>query len=283
MHEGTGFTVDGETLFAVKESSDMLRLIDEYTAPYKTPYTTSAVLEGNITYEDDVFPNKLFVTYSEASQILTEKAFNVMTSENITETEIIERSTEQIEDSTLYIGDVKVKSEGTDGKKEVTKIILKRNGEVISEESVSEKTIALPVARIEEVGTLALSGTGSGIFTRPVSGSITSGFGKRWGKMHKGTDFAGETGESVKAADSGTVKFAGNDESFGNFIIIDHKNGYETYYAHLSDIYVSDGEKVKSGQVIGAVGSTGNSTGPHLHFEIRKNNEAENPMNYISK
>ena len=281
MHRGTGFVLDGETLFALGSSDEMRRLIDEYTAPYKTPNTTAAALEGNIVYESGVYPDSLFVTYNKAFSLLNENGFNVLTGETVTEIEVIERPVRQIEDAALYIGDVEVADEGADGEKEITKTVMKRNGKIVSEESVSETLIAQPVARIEEVGTLVMSGTGSGIFSRPVSGSITSGFGERWGRVHKGTDFAGSIGDNVKAADSGTVEFAGAADGFGNLIIIDHKNGFETYYAHLNAIYVSAGEKIKSGQVIGTIGTTGNSTGPHLHFEIRENKEAKNPMDFL--
>ena len=125
------------------------------------------------------------------------------------------------------------------------------------------------------------AGVASGIFARPIPGAVTSDFGQRWGRMHKGTDFAGNTGDDVKASDSGVVAFAGYESSFGNFIILNHNNGYETYYAHLSKIYVTTGDKVKKGDVIGAVGDTGNSLGPHLHFEIRENGDAKNPLDFL--
>ena len=89
------------------------------------------------------------------------------------------------------------------------------------------------------------------------------------------------TGTPVYAAASGTVTFAGYKGSYGYLVIIDHGNGYQTYYAHCSALYVSAGQSVAQGQNISAVGSTGNSTGPHLHFEIRYNGSTLNPQSYI--
>lgn len=119
---------------------------------------------------------------------------------------------------------------------------------------------------------------------RPVSGTITSRFGSnssvRSGS-HTGLDIAAPKGTPYCAAASGTVTFAGYKGSLGNLIVITHANGVQTYYGHSSKIYVSVGQTVSQGQTIGAVGSTGNSTGPHLHLEIRVNGVAYNPQNYL--
>lgn len=119
-------------------------------------------------------------------------------------------------------------------------------------------------------------------FMRPVNGAtITSKYGKRSSGFHTGTDFAIALGTPAYAAASGTVTFAGWKGSYGYLVIIDHGNGYQTYYAHCSALYVSAGQTVTQGQNISAVGSTGNSTGPHLHFEIRYNGNTLNPQNYV--
>ncbi|MBR3163131.1 MAG: M23 family metallopeptidase [Clostridia bacterium] len=119
---------------------------------------------------------------------------------------------------------------------------------------------------------------------RPVSGTITSRFGAKSSlrkSTHTGLDIAAPSGTSYAAAAAGTVSFAGYKGSYGNLIVITHSNGVQTYYGHSSKIYVSAGESVSQGQAIGAVGSTGNSTGPHLHFEVRVNGVAYNPQNYV--
>lgn len=117
---------------------------------------------------------------------------------------------------------------------------------------------------------------------RPVSGTITSRFGYRRSGMHTGLDIAAPTGTNIKAVADGTVTYSGRSSTgYGKYIIISHGNGVQTYYAHCSALYVQAGTKVKQGQVIAAVGSTGNSTGPHLHLEIRVNGACQNPQNYL--
>ncbi|MFM7389873.1 MAG: M23 family metallopeptidase [Vampirovibrionales bacterium] len=110
---------------------------------------------------------------------------------------------------------------------------------------------------------------------------ITSPFGKRWGWMHQGTDFAGKVGTSILAAKAGNVVFAGWQGGYGKLVIVDHGGGETTRYGHCSSMEVSVGQYVQQGQTIAKVGSTGHSTGPHLHFEIRHNDVAVNPMNEL--
>ena len=119
---------------------------------------------------------------------------------------------------------------------------------------------------------------------RPVSGIISSRFGARSSirsSAHTGLDIATSTGTPVLAAASGTVTFSGRKGSYGNLLVITHSNGVQTYYGHCSKLYVSAGTTVTQGQTVAAVGSTGNSTGPHLHLEIRVNGVAYNPQNYL--
>lgn len=119
---------------------------------------------------------------------------------------------------------------------------------------------------------------------KPVSGVISSRFGVRSNirsSAHTGLDIATSTGTPISAAASGTVTFSGWKGSYGYLMVITHSNGVQTYYGHCSKLYVSAGQTVSQGQTIAAVGSTGNSTGPHLHFEIRVNGVAYNPQNYL--
>lgn len=119
---------------------------------------------------------------------------------------------------------------------------------------------------------------------KPVSGSITSRFGVRSSirkSAHTGLDIGVSRGTSVKAAASGTVIYAGYKGSYGNLVIISHGNGVQTYYGHLDKLLVSAGDTVSQGAEIAKSGSTGNSTGPHLHFEVRLNGVALNPQNYV--
>lgn len=118
-------------------------------------------------------------------------------------------------------------------------------------------------------------------FTWPTSGQITSGFGPRWGRMHQGLDIAAPTGRPITAAKSGTVIVAGWSGGYGQLVVIDHGGGLATAYAHQSRIAVRTGDPVTQGGLVGFVGSTGHSTGPHLHFEVRVNGAARDPLPYL--
>ena len=124
----------------------------------------------------------------------------------------------------------------------------------------------------------------TGRYSHPLkgAGTISSGYGSRWGSFHKGLDFAAPAGTPIYAADSGKVIYSGyNSGGYGNLVIVEHDNGDQTYYAHCSKLYVSVGSYVSKGQHIAGVGTTGDSTGNHLHFEIRKNGNPVNPSNYL--
>jgi murein DD-endopeptidase MepM/ murein hydrolase activator NlpD len=115
----------------------------------------------------------------------------------------------------------------------------------------------------------------------PVHGTLTSGFGPRWGRMHEGIDIAGGSGTPIAAAATGTVISAGWSGGYGQLVVLDHGNGLSTAYAHLSSIAVRAGQTVPQGSVVGGMGTTGNSTGVHLHFEVRVNGSAVNPLGYL--
>ena len=142
-----------------------------------------------------------------------------------------------------------------------------RSGSFSTSRNMSQSTISLGVSLI-----------------KPVSGTLSSRFGvssRVRSGAHTGLDIATSTGSPIKAAASGTVTFAGWKGSYGNLLVITHSNGVQTYYGHCSKLYASAGQSVSQGQTVAAVGSTGNSTGPHLHFEIRVNGVAYNPQRYV--
>lgn len=122
---------------------------------------------------------------------------------------------------------------------------------------------------------------GTGQLVQPTNGTFTSPFGPRWGRLHAGVDIAAPTGTPIYAADTGTVRIAGPMGGYGNYTCVQHSSSMSTCYAHQSRIGVSVGQSVKQGQVIGAVGNTGNSTGPHVHFEVRMNGNPVDPMGYL--
>jgi murein DD-endopeptidase MepM/ murein hydrolase activator NlpD len=118
----------------------------------------------------------------------------------------------------------------------------------------------------------------SGEFRWPASGALTQGY---W-YGHRAIDIGAALGAAIRASDSGYISFAGwTDIGYGYLVVVNHQNGYQTYYAHLSNIFVREGEPVEASQVVGAMGSTGNSTGPHLHFEIRYDGYPTNPLIFL--
>ena len=142
--------------------------------------------------------------------------------------------------------------------------VVKKKTKVVTTKQVSYDNSALGIALIE-----------------PVNGTITSRFGRRSGGTHTGLDIANSTGTPIRAAANGTVIYSGFKGSYGKLIIVAHTNSIQTYYAHCSRLYANVGQTVSQGEVIAAVGSTGNSTGPHLHLEVRVNGVAKNPQNYV--
>jgi len=117
--------------------------------------------------------------------------------------------------------------------------------------------------------------------TSPVKGTVTSGFGPRWGRNHDGLDVAAPTGTPIRAAECGIVSFAGVQSGYGNMVCVKHSSRFETCYAHMTNYAVSQGQRVDQGEVIGYVGCTGNCTGPHLHFETRVDGSARDPRPYL--
>lgn len=206
---------------------------------------------------------------------LTVVTVEQVTEQVVTEPEVIVRTSDQ-----LAAGKSKVVRAGQTGLKEVQYRLTKENGLVVKEEWLGQTVVKASLPEVVYRGTKVV-GEGTGMFAWPVSGAtITSSFGERWGRVHKGIDLVSGN-RTIKAADAGTVTFAGVQSGYGNVVIVDHKNGYVTYYGHLSSISVSVGQQLEQGGKIGIMGNTGRSTGTHLHFEIRKNGTAVNPLKYL--
>ena len=120
-----------------------------------------------------------------------------------------------------------------------------------------------------------------GVFLWPVSGSLNSGFGPRGSSFHDGVDIAAPEGTPIRAVEQGDVIYSDQLRGYGNMVIIRHSGGIVSVYAHNQVNLVRDGQQVARGEIIARVGSTGRVTGPHLHFEIRKNNLAQDPLRYL--
>lgn len=184
---------------------------------------------------------------------------------------------------TLAKGQSQTKSKGQDGSKIVQKQYTMINGVKKGEKVIKESIIEEPKNAVVLKGTKTTSTAASTInaMAVPSRGSITSAFGQRWGKMHEGIDIAGTTGDPIYAALDGKVTYAGWESGYGFVVKLSHNGNIQTIYGHCSKLDVKVGDNVKKGQVIAKVGSTGNSTGPHLHFEVRVNGKPENPAKYI--
>ncbi|MFJ7831889.1 peptidoglycan DD-metalloendopeptidase family protein [Peribacillus sp. NPDC097284] len=189
-----------------------------------------------------------------------------------------------IKDKNLLKEESVVEQEGQEGVQAFTYKLTETNGELLSETIVKKEITAATQNEITRKGTKIIPSEGSGTFAWPADGGyISSKQGHRWGKLHKGIDIARPTTRTITAADHGTVEFAGNAGGYGNKVTINHNNGYKTDYAHLESIDIEAGQKIEKGMPIGRMGSTGNSTGVHLHFEIYKNGVLANPLDYISQ
>ncbi len=243
----------------VKASDD--EIFDKIKAEGTTYYRYYAILDNQ---EEKMYVSTFTDAENIVNQLKEKKSTNI---DNITitekyETELKEMASVDDAVSKLYIEPKKVvvASKNTSTK-------VKASGSVNTATTISSNKVNLGIS-----------------LNRPVSGIISSRFGVRSSirsSAHTGLDIATSTGTPVAAAASGTVTFSGWKGSYGNLLVITHSNGIQTYYGHCNKLYVSAGQSVSAGQTVAAVGSTGNSTGPHLHFEIRSNGVALNPQNYL--
>lgn len=280
-------TLNGEFIGYTEDKKDMQKKIDEYqkSGDNKTiafvdietlpEYKLCLLQKGIESNDDEIFKTvidtgipyykyyailngteeKYYVqTYEEAEKIMTElKDKNSMNKDDISyllkyETELKTFTGTEEAVASLYVETPKVT----------------KNASINTKKTVDYKNTPLGIALI-----------------KPINGTITSRFGSRSRGLHTGLDIANSTGTPIKVAATGVVTYAGYKGSYGYLVVVSHGNGVETYYAHCSRLYVSAGDSVSQGTVIAAVGSTGNSTGPHLHLEIRVNGVAKNPQNYL--
>lgn len=184
---------------------------------------------------------------------------------------------EEIYDDTMYVDERCVEQEAVPGVKEVTRITNYYNGKETDSKVLEENIVEAAVPKVVHIGTKERPK-----YIVPMEHyTISSSFGQRWGRAHEGVDMAVSTGETVFATAAGTVVRAEYYSGYGYCIDIDHGEGVMSRYGHLSRMDVSVGQTVEQGQQVGLSGNTGNSTGPHLHFEIRINNVPVNPCDYV--
>ncbi len=195
-----------------------------------------------------------------------EVTVSVRTLEEVTVTEKIPHTTEYIYDDDMPTSEQEVKEPGLDGEKEIVYLVERENGQELKREKVSEEVIQEPEPRVKILGRKKMPSTGAGQFVWPVQGegTIYNGFSSR----HTGIDIHICQGTNVLAADDGVVTYDGYGDTQGKYLILRHGE-YWTLYLHNSEHLVSKGDRVKRGQPIARVGTTGRAFGPHLHFEVR--------------
>ena len=270
-------TKDEEVTYTVKKGDTWSEIAEDHGM------TSKELLAMNPGYD----PNRLAI-----GEVLTLSAAVPYLTLTVTEQERyladIPYDVAYTDSADLYQGDYKVTSKGVYGKADVVANVTYTNGEETERTVLSYTELQQPVTEQRLRGTKERpTWLPTGSFRWPVSGSLTSRFGGRkspggiGSTNHKGIDIANRRGTPIYAADGGTVIYAGWMRGYGYLVQISHGNGVVTYYGHNSSLTVSVGQHVYKGQQIARMGSTGNSTGNHCHFEIRVNGVAKNPLNYL--
>lgn len=256
-------TIDKQSIVSIKVNTDA-KYIDE-NVKLKEIKSQEAIIENilNINGQQIIPAAKVDISIKELNKA------------------IIEPNIKVISTSTLYLGESK-KQQGTPGEKQVVKKVTYTNGKITKTDVLEEKILTPQKDTVILNGSKNPIGLGVAFLTRPTArGAITSPYGSRWGGTHHGMDIGASSGDPIGAALDGTVKYIGYSNIYGNMVILNHGGGIETVYGHASVILTKVGKKVNKGDIIAKVGSTGRSTGPHLHFELRYNGVAINPSAYI--
>lgn len=290
--ESIGFVprqVDPAEIRTKDEAKEVLRYGTEkrifYTVQRGDTLWDIAVRQG-LTVEELMAANpgiepELLQPGQQINMTVSEPYVHLASTEVQVYTERIPFPQEVQEDPELWPWQVRVIQPGEPGQREVKVRIYRKDGQEVGREVLETRVLKEPVKQIVARGTRQAPPLGTGQFYWPVQGAISDSFGWTGGRYHNGVDITAPPGTPVHAADSGIVVHAGWQGRYGLLVQIDHGEGkVVTYYAHLSKVAVSPGEQVERGQVIGYVGSTGYSTGPHLHFEVRVDGRWVNPLKF---
>ena len=286
--------VDDEETVTLESESVAKELLSEIQNEYAAASTGAVIDEVSYDQKVEIRPSYCLLgdiwNRSDAKKVLQgnkegtdEPLITIRSTETATYTEAVAYDVQYIDNASLYEGETEIKSQGSEGTDLIVATVERVNGQEVARTVVSTTRITEPVAEVQYRGTKPIPATqGTGAFQYPLASyTISSYFGMRWGTLHTGVDLAAPMGSKIYASDGGTVTFAGWKGSYGYLVIINHGGLFETYYAHCSKILVSVGENVYQGQNIALVGSTGYSTGPHCHFEVRYNGTPNNPLNYL--
>lgn len=288
-----GLYVDGEFIGAAADEYALYEELDNLLKEYLEDYddTTSVKYESDVQVKPGEYEAEDITTAEELVNRAKEVLQISVTTDVVFEREISYDTETEYDDSETEDYQ-EIKQEGKTGLEKVTCKVTYVNGVQTDSVEIDSQVIEEPVNEIIVAGTRQSSSvsyssgqaTGSFIWPVPNTHNVTSGYGYRWGTIHTGLDISnGVTDEAIVASDGGVVTWSGYDDSgYGNYVIIDHGNGYQTLYGHCNSVYVSQGEYVSQGQTIAGMGSTGDSTGTHLHFEIRIGSERLDPAGFVS-
>lgn len=283
----SGLYVDGVFYGATEDAEGLSNALTQILQDAKARYdeTTTTTFNNDVRVETGVYS----VSSLMSAQTLVESAkqnFSIRLETDLVTEYAVPYDTFYEYDGTLPDTHKEVLKPGKNGTQSVFSRLVYVDGMLVDNVVQSATIIEEPITAVVRVGTqLSYEGTGEFLWPVPYTHYITSPFGPRWGTIHKGIDisWSGIHGQDIVASDSGTVTWAGYDNSgYGYYVIIDHGNGYKTLYGHACAVYVSIGDKVRKGDTIAGVGSTGYSTGDHLHFEIIKNGVEMDPQLYVS-
>lgn len=267
-------TKEGEVTYTVTSGDSYYSIAEKYDL------SVEALMKLNPGYDPKILRVGDVLTISNAVPYLT-----VVNVERQRYVQDVPYHVEYTDDSSMYQGEYKVTSAGVYGKADMTANVTYINGEETEREVVASVTLSQPVTEQQLRGTKERpTWYPTGSFSWPCTGILTSRFGYRsllGSTYHSGIDIGNSYGTSIYASDGGTVTYSGWMSGYGYLIIIDHGNGYQTYYGHNSSLAVSVGAKVHKGQLIARMGSTGRSTGNHCHFGVKFNGTFVNPLNYL--
>lgn len=284
MQEAHTLTVNDVPTISFKTQKDLDIAINSFKSQFEQNANSIEINETIGSIPRYVSIANIYSPETAVKYLNNHTVLNVNTTSNEVYAESIDFDILNIDNDSLYQGLTEISQAGELGEKTISADITRINGVETSRTVVSEIITKDAVPQICQIGIkLRPIGVGTGNFLFPTNGTISSRYGSRWGKNHNGIDIANSTGTAIKAADEGVVKFSGIQNGYGNIIIIDHKNGYNTYYGHCSELLKEVGDVVEKGDVIAKMGNTGRSTGPHLHFEIRKDGEIMDPLSYVSQ
>lgn len=286
-------TVDGEPVGALADEAALNAILDAILDSYSTPDTVRAYFRQDVSVEYMFVSEELVSTPAEIARLLSPDnktspfSLSVITEDKTETPEAIPFKTEYVCDAERYTDDRTVLNNGIDGIKSVETVTTYENGRKLSSYVSGETVLRDAISERIRVGTKSGSRTDSkGFYIMPADAPISSYYGYRsvsvGSSFHKGIDLDGDTGDNIWAADGGEVIMAERYYGYGLMVQVLHDNGDITYYAHLSEILVSVGDRVAQGDILGLMGMTGTASGDHLHFEVHPGGgEAADPMDYL--